>query len=397
MIKKLLMLNASEHEIPFILAARKLGYYVITTSTKPDYPGHKYADEYIYSDYNDYVSLEELCKKLKIDAISHGCTDDCALAAAYVGEKLGLKGHDSYENALIIHRKDKFKEFSSKYNVLTPKSFIFEQINEAESHLIHLKLPVIIKPVDLAGGQGVQLAKTEKEYKTSIANAFVKSKSKRIIVENFIEGELYSLNTFIINQKVKTYCVANDYSFKNPYLTNTGLTPVDNSEKATIILIPEVERIAKLLNLVDGQLHMQYIMSDNGPVIIEMMRRNIGNNWSTMLTDSIGVNWPEWIIRAESGMNCSSIPNPRIANGYYGYHSMMANENGVFDSLKISSQIEPYIYQVTLWMNPGDHVTNYLEQKVGNLIFHFPSLKEKNSYLSSINNLVEVIIEKVED
>ena len=72
-MKKLLMLNASEHEIPFILAARKLGFYVITTSTKRDYAGHKYADEYIYGDYNNYEEMISLCKLNNIEAISQGC------------------------------------------------------------------------------------------------------------------------------------------------------------------------------------------------------------------------------------------------------------------------------------------------------------------------------------
>ena len=48
--KRLLMLTATMHEVPFILAAKKMGFYVITTNNRPDYPGHKYADEYVFAD-----------------------------------------------------------------------------------------------------------------------------------------------------------------------------------------------------------------------------------------------------------------------------------------------------------------------------------------------------------
>lgn len=393
-MKKLLMLNASEHEIPFILAARKLGFYVVTTSTKSEYEGHKYADEYIYGNYNNYDEMIELCKKNNIEAISQGCTDDCALSASYIGEKLGLKGHDTFENAKIIHRKDYFKKFAKENNVISPKSEIFTEVKPALEFVDKVQLPMIIKPSDLAGGQGIHVAYTKEEYVNYVNEAFSKSKDKHIVIEQFIDGTLHSLNTFIVNQKVKAYCAANDYSYKNKYLTNTGISPADNYERAINVLIPETERIASLLGLVDGQLHMQYMVDKKGKVwIIEMMRRNIGNNWSMMLTDSVGVNWPEWIIRAESGMDCNGIPNTRYSKGYYGYHMMMADRNGVFKKLNIDDKIKPYIYQLTMWQKPGYEITNYMSSKVGNLMFHFDTEEEKNEIIPNINELVKVIVE----
>lgn len=41
-MKKVLMLTAKETEIPFILQAKMLGYYVITTGNAPEQVGHKY-------------------------------------------------------------------------------------------------------------------------------------------------------------------------------------------------------------------------------------------------------------------------------------------------------------------------------------------------------------------
>lgn len=390
MQKKLLMLNASRHEIPFILAARKIGFYVITTSTKSEYIGHKYADEYVYGNYNDYEAMVKLAKDLKIDAVSHACTDDCALSAAYIGEKLGLKGHDTYENAQIIHRKDRFKAFAAKHNVKTPISHSFINIDEAIEYGRTAKFPQIIKPVDLAGGQGISIANSYDEYLKCVDEAFARSKEKKIVVEPYIVGTLHSLNTFIVNQKVVSYCTANDYSYKNQYLTNSGIAPADNWEKAVQVLIPETERIASILGLVDGQLHMQYIMSDGEPYIIEMMRRNIGNNWMSMLADSTGVNWPEWVIRAEAGMDCSAIPAPRLAEGFYGYHMLMSDKNGVFDSVEIEPEFQKYIYQFTEWEQPGHVIENFLSDKVGNALVHFKTLEEKNEYIGKINEYIKV-------
>lgn len=393
MQKKLLMLNASEHEIPFILAARKLGFFVVTTSIKSDYAGHKYADQYIAGNYNDYDEMIALVKRENISAISQACTDDCALSAAYVGERCGLKGHDTYENACIIHRKDKFKEFALRNTVMTPLSKSYTSIKDALSIKDSIDYPYIIKPADLAGGQGIKIANNGQEYIECVSVAFKKSKEKRIVVEPFVQGTLHSLNTFIVDQKVRSYCVANDYSYLNKYLTNTGLSPANDWQEAIRFLIPETERIASLLGLVDGQLHMQFIMHNGKPIIIEMMRRNIGNNWMTMLTDSIGVNWPEWVIRAEAGMDCHLIPKQRQANGYFGYHMVMGYKNGIFKKIEIEPDFQKYVYQYTQWVEQGHEITNFMNEKMGNLVFHFPTDEEKNIYLPHINELVHVVYE----
>lgn len=391
--ERLLMLNASTHEIPFILAARKLGFYVITTSIKKDYPGHKCADEYVCGDYNNYDEIVELAKKLEIDAVSQACSDDCALSAAFIGESLGLKGHDTFENAQIIHRKDRFKEFASKYQVLTPVSHSFDSLRDALSQSSAFVYPVIIKPVDLAGGQGVHIAESAEEYAFYTSAAFERSKQKRIIVEPYVKGTLHSLNTFLVDGRVRSFCTANDYSYLNKYMTNSGVAPADDWEDAVKILIPETERIAKILGLVDGQLHMQYIMSEGRPWIIEMMRRNIGNNWMSMLADSAGVNWPEWVIRAEAGMDCSAIPRSRIADGYYGYHMVMGNKDGIFRDIEVEPEFQKYVYQLTLWVESGHAIQNYMSDKVGNLLFHFDTKEEKDFFMPRINEMVRVLYE----
>lgn len=392
--KRLLMLTATWHEVPFILAAQKLGYYVISTNNRPDYPGHQFADEYINADFSQYDKMVEMCKKLKIDAISWACSDPCALAACYIGEKLGLKGHDTYENAQIIHLKDKFKEFAAKYNINTPIAHNFKEESEAIKFADKAEYPVIIKPVDLAGGQGVKVVMDKDDYVESVKAAFLRSNKKRIIVEPFIVGTLHSLNTFIVDQKVKAYCTANDYSYLNKYMTNSGVSPADNWKRAVEVLIPEVERVAGILGLVDGQLHMQYIMQPNGqPVIIEMMRRNIGNFWSSMLNDAAGVNWPEWVIRAEAGLDCHCIPANKEPNGFYGYHMMIANKNGIYKGLEIDPEFEKYIYQKIMWEEPGFEITDYMNNKIGNVLFHFETEEEKEKFMPRINNLVKVLVD----
>ncbi len=391
--RKLLMLNASEHEIPFILAARALGFYVITTSTKREYAGHRYADEYIYGNYNDYDEMISLCKREGITAVSHACTDDCALSAAYIGEKMGFKGHDTYENACIIHRKDRFKDFCKKNHVISPVSEAFTSVDTAIDYEPNCKYPMIIKPTDMAGGIGIKVVGNRAEYIDAIKDAFEKSHEKHVVVESYIEGTLHSLSTFIVDQKVVAYATEDDLSSFNKYMTNHGIWNASDWDRAKDILIPETERIAGILNLVDGNLHMQYIQDNDGkPWIIEMMRRNIGNNNMMAMTHCYGLNWPEWIIRAEAGMDCHNIPKLTKPNCYSGYYMVMSPRNGVFDHIEIAPEFKKYVYQQYTWREPGHVISNYLMEKMGSILFSFDTKEEKDRFVDQLDNMMYVVL-----
>lgn len=391
MQKKLLLLSAKYADIPFVYAARGMGYHVITTGNKSAQPAHQHANEYIPFNYMDYDGMVNLGRELGIDAVCQGCTDACAITAAYLGEKLNLKGHDSLENTLIIHHKDKFKQFTSEYGIRSPKAKWFLDETKALA-MQDVSLPVIVKPADLGGGQGISVAYSREQYKKAVKEAFKKSIIGSVVVEKFIKGTLHSMSTFLVNQKVVAYGTANDYSYLNPYLTNTGIFPAEGYATACEILIPEVERIAEILGLVDGLLHFQYIVDKNNiPWIIEMMRRSPGNNFLAALSNSVGLNWYDWIVRAEVGKNSYLIPHSRCPQGYFGYHSIMGEKNGIFSKIEIDSAFEKYVFQVDMFMESGHQITDYMNEKVGNIQYHFPDKEKRDYFIEKINALTRVV------
>ena len=119
-MKRLLVLNGSFSEATLIEKAKELGYYVITSGNNPSLIGHAFADEYIGCDYSDKESILELVKKNKIDRIVSCANDFGVITASYVAEKLSLPGHDTYKNAVLLHRKDLFKAFIQKLGIRTP-------------------------------------------------------------------------------------------------------------------------------------------------------------------------------------------------------------------------------------------------------------------------------------
>lgn len=396
-MKKLLLLSGKDFETQFVLAAQKMGYYVVTTGNNPNHSAHKYSDEYIPFDNTDYDGMMELVKREKIDAICQGCTDRCALIASYIGEKLGLKGHDNLEAAQIIHHKDKFKKFTKEHNIISPKAFYYDSVNAAICERHKHVFPVIVKPVDLGGGQGISVIQSEEEYMDAVYRAFESSGVGRIVIEEYIEGTLHSMSTFLVRQKVVSYGTADDFSFKNMYMTNTGCFPATHPKEIDEILIREVEKIASILKLVDGLLHFQYIVDKEGkPWIIEMMRRSPGNKFLASLSNSVGMEWVDWIIRAEAGENCTFVPASHRPDRYYGYHSVMANNNGVYKGIQVDKEFEKYIFEVNEFKNRKVKINDYMNEKFGSILFCFPTRKEREVYLPKINKCVYAISEDEE-
>ena len=204
-MKKLLVLNGSHSDIPLIKAGKARGYHVITSGNNPDLIGHSYADEYVYGDFSDPEGMLQIFKDKNIDFVCSCANDFGAITASYLSGNLKLPGHDTYENTLTIHHKDKFKEFSDKYEIHTPKAKSFDSVDSALVYADNITYPQIIKPIDLTGGKGVTTVDNYETYKAAVIKAFEMSKQKRRVIEPFIKGTYQSFSTFIVDKKVYTY------------------------------------------------------------------------------------------------------------------------------------------------------------------------------------------------
>ena len=162
-MKKILVLNGSHAEIPLIVEAKKSGWHVTTTGNNKTAIGHHYADENIFGDYSDCEFIYQLAKNLSVDAIISCCNDFGYISTAYACEKLHLRGHDSYENACIIHNKKIFREVMQTLNLPTPKFVTCSSADELPAIYGKLNFPLIVKPTDLTSGNGVRVCHNEVE------------------------------------------------------------------------------------------------------------------------------------------------------------------------------------------------------------------------------------------
>lgn len=378
--KRVLLLNASHNDERLLQALKKKNCYVITSGNRPELPGHRLADEYVYGDYTDMEAMYRLAVEKRVDAVCPCCNDFGVITAAYISEKMGFPGQDDYETTLTIHNKARFKEFALKLGgINTPAAISFQNQEKALqwAQTCAYQLPLIVKPVDLSAGNGISRADTKQELFTCIQAAFKSSRKKEIVIEPFIEGTQHGFCTYLIQQKVVAVCSNNEHSFINPYRVEVDTYPAQNAEWVQEDLIRQIERMAKALELKDGIFHLQYIFHDGKAYILECMRRVLGNLYSIPAEGlGDGFDWDYWEVCAKCGFGLEDFPAVVPQKGFWAYRALIAKQNGRFQGLQLHRDIENYIYKKKMLHELGYQISNYKSEPLGFLFLHFDSYEE---------------------
>lgn len=388
--QRLLILNGSLSELPLIQAAKKLGYYVVTTGNMPELIGHEYADEYISADYSDREAILSLVRESHIDRIVSCANDFGVLTACYVADQMGWPGHDSYENALTLHHKDRFKCFIQDMGIRCPISTVLNGKEEAYRYARSAEYPIIVKAIDLTGGKGVKRADNVAEAYDAIDNAFNRSRSDSIVIEPFIQGVQQSIDTFIRDGKVIASASNDCYMPINPYLIQSETLPARGIEWIQDELHSFIESICNALNLEDGMFTLQYIVKDGKPYVIEMMRRCLGNQFLTVAGKVTGFPWEEALVRAETGMTLEGMSATKPSSRYAGHHGIMGCRNGKINGYYIDPGLKKHVFQTIEMMGPGDFITDYMNERVAYIYYTFESREEMDKIALKLNQLAYV-------
>lgn len=368
-MKKMLVLGGSHAEIPLINAAKKQGYFVITTGNQVDGIGHKYADRYIPCDFSDKDAILKLAKSEAVDAICSGCNDFAYLSTAYACDKLSIPGHDSFETAKLIHHKDSFRNLTKRLGIRTPKVFTCKSEKEIVNACNEIGFPVIVKPIDLTGGKGVLRCETIEEAMRAFRSAMKCTRENCVVVEQFIIGSNHGCSMLLKNHQVVGSVFDDEQYYINRYLVAGASMPssiVTDSVKN--VLIHDVELIAQSLNLVDGLFHTQFMVDEyNNPIMIDPCRRAPGDLYIVLASCSSGIDWADEIVRAESGQEIGL--DYSLKSEYIARECIMTDRTGKIREIHISPIIQEKVIYENIWGKVGDIIEDPLKYKAGILIF----------------------------
>lgn len=239
---------------------------------------------------SDHQGLIAFAKEQGIDWTFVG--PEAPLAAGLVDdfEAAGLKAFGPSKKAAQIEgSKDFAKQLMLKNQIPTAKHQTFTDFAEAKAYVEAQGAPIVIKADGLAAGKGVVVAETVAEAVAALSDMLEGNKfgasGARVVVEEFLAGEEFSLLAFVRNEKVYPMVISQDHkrAYDGDKGPNTGgmgaYSPVPQiptemiARAVTEILEPAALGMIKNGTPFTGILYAGLIATDEGAKVIEFNAR----------------------------------------------------------------------------------------------------------------------------
>lgn len=277
---KILILGAGQGQVPLVKFAKENNWYVIVVSPEGDYPAFNYADKCVYLNILDKEAILRLAIEENVNAIATDQTDISVAVVESVACKLNLP-HIKCESIENFRDKSLMRDICKQHGIKTIPYCVTENLSDAvlfwnENN----NFKVIIKPVDSQGSRGIEIALTLEEIEIAFNNAYKYSFSKRVIIEQFIEGEEVEVDSVIRNGNVIATLIGDVYNFtsENPFSAYERIYPTIKSEEIKKKINLVNTQTLKALGVITGWTHGEYIVTSNGDVyLLEVGLRGGGN------------------------------------------------------------------------------------------------------------------------
>ena len=208
--KKILLLGSSLGTLDIIKYAKKNGAVTILADNLPvdKSIGKQFADENVLISTADIEALKKYVKDNEVDGIFAGISEFNLLKAMELCQFFRFPFYCTKEQWDIIADKERFRNLCVMYDVPSPKTYYSGDDVPREIFDI-IQFPVIVKPVDSTASVGISICENLEDLNKAIPFAIKNSGKKRIIVEEFFEGEEFTAHYSIVNGEVSLTCIDN--------------------------------------------------------------------------------------------------------------------------------------------------------------------------------------------
>lgn len=260
--KKILLLGSNVGSVDIVKYAKKNGAYTIVADFLPSQKSiaKQFSDEDILVSTDDIDTLKKIIVEKGVDAIIAGVSEFNLLNAQKLAQYFDMPFYFNQEQWNVIENKGAFRSLCKKFDVPCPKTYYVGK-RLSEEDFSKLRYPLIVKPVDASSSIGINVCRDERSLRNAQQIALEASKSGRIIVEEFFQGDEFSATYTITNGIVTLSMVDNRY----PITLNEGATtiPVARVYPSTFIeeyikqVNDRVVDLCKYLNINTGTLFVQ--------------------------------------------------------------------------------------------------------------------------------------------
>ncbi|WP_028401210.1 phosphoribosylamine--glycine ligase [Ectobacillus panaciterrae] len=274
-----------EHALAWKLAQSAHKVYVA-----PGNEGMRDVAELAAIDENDFAALVAFAKEKEIELTIVGPEVPLTNGIVNYFEEAGLRVFGPRQEAAVIEGSKAFtKDLMKKYSIPTAAYETFTEYEQAAAYIEHVGAPIVIKADGLAAGKGVTVAMTKEDALAAVKEMMLDAKfgeaSKKVVIEEFLEGQEFSLMAFVNGTNVYPMVISQDHkrAFDGDKGPNTGgmgaYSPVPQIPESSVeqavetVLHPVAAAMIKENRSFTGILYAGLILTAEGPKVIEFNAR----------------------------------------------------------------------------------------------------------------------------
>lgn len=301
-MKRLFIIGASILQMPAILKAKEMGLYVAVADYNPEAIGIPYADEFFCVSTIDEEGIYQAAKTFRADGIMTLATDMPMRSVAYATNKLGLVGI-SYDTAIKATDKGEMIRAFEACGVEHPWYLILSKPEDYKAVEDEITFPCISKPVDNAGSRGVMLINSKEELENALCYSSSNGRKGEIIIEEYLQGNEVSVEVVVLDGEVHILQVTDKLTTGAPHFVEMGHSQPSRLGNSNVNAIKDLAvRAVKSVGIDNGPAHVEIMLTEQGPKMIELGARMGGDCITTHLVPlSTGIDMVKLTIQIALG------------------------------------------------------------------------------------------------
>ena len=311
--KKLAIIGASYLQVPLILRAKEMGLETHAFAWAAGDAGERLADRFHPISIVEKDAILAACRDIGIDGICTIASDLAAVTVGYVADRMGLNGNPP-ECIRRSTNKHAMRQAFEEHGDPSPRSILVE--SAADLRGMELKYPVIVKPLDRSGSRGItkleapdrrqpETARPESEaLAEAIENAKGQGFEKKALVEEFAEGQEYSVEGLSWQGQHRILAVTKKYTTGAPHFIETGhLQPAELSRETEAEVRRVVLHALDSLGVTCGASHSELKIAADGTIRLIEIGARMGGDFigSDLVPLSTGADFTGDVIRCALG------------------------------------------------------------------------------------------------
>jgi biotin carboxylase len=318
-----------------IKAAKKLGYYTVVITDLNKQINQRFDYEEVDCMLYCKLDISKMVKKIK--ELQSKSYEICAIVsfidphcetASILAEKLGL---NHFTTNAITTMQDKFKSrIALKDTNYIPKFITINSKDSISKNQINDLLPAILKYPQSQGSKDVYLIKNFSDYLEYSKKLMDTYDDATIIVEEFLDGPQYIVETLVINNIVHIVAIVEqEIVYTNGHFIITGYNLLINPTDAFYNkLYDAVDDIINCHGLKNGPSHLEMRYVKDNWKLIEINPRISGAGMNTFLETGLGISLVEETLKLALNEEVNIKPKFKI-NTFAQY--IIVNESGILE------------------------------------------------------------------